>query len=65
MASGRGRVGPRAARLLVKVFERTMFIGDPCPMKSTGILPAFAGFSAVSIPDPPEGDGMIPISAFS
>ena len=38
MTSGRGRVAPRSSRLRVNRFDSTMFIGDPCPIKSTGIF---------------------------
>jgi hypothetical protein len=38
IAAGRGRIPPRSARLWVKRFDSTMFIGEPCPIKRTGIF---------------------------
>jgi hypothetical protein len=42
--AGLGRDDPSSFRLLVKLLSRTMFMGDPCPMKSTGILSRSVGF---------------------
>src|SRR5512136_299218 len=49
MASGLGNEGPSSARLFVNRFERTMFMGDPWPMKSTGIRSRPEGFPLVTM----------------
>ena len=38
MAFGLGKLFPNIARLLVNRLDSTIFIGEPCPIKSTGIF---------------------------